>query len=134
MLSTTQQSCRNLFPLPAAPPGSSRLNSKFIKYSFCNIGLSGEISVCIADKPAAYKITRVVGSFGDKSTCEPKENSGGLYQTLEDFLAANRSEPVLDSRFLHLSAKATNSPDAFTFEIAGDQFYCYDLAFYGFAN
>jgi hypothetical protein len=124
-----QQSCRNLFPLPPAPPEPSRLNSKFIKYSFCNIGLNGEISVCIGDKPAGYKISSVVGTFGDASTCGSENNS---YP--EGSAGASIFGPEGDSRFLHLSAKATNSPDAFTFEIAGSQFCCHYLAFYGFAN
>jgi len=128
MLPRAQQTCRDQFPLPPAPPRPVRLNAKFIKYQLYGAADSNEISLRITDKPVGYASTKVVGNCADKSTCDVDNNS-----EYENFMI-NQFGPSDSNNWLHMSSKRTDTPDNFTFEHAVNQFYCYRLDFYGFVN
>ena len=109
-----QDACRNLFPPPRNPPQPVLLNEQFIKYSDC-IDAAGNYSICVTDKPSAYKITAVAGYFVNKRPCE--------IEIGEDW-----------GRWLNLRGKKTDKPDVYTFEIAPGQSNCIYIRFFGFVN
>jgi hypothetical protein len=129
MLGVAQGACLKLFPPPPKAPEPSKapelvlLNKDFIKWETRPNSDSTGTFMTIIDKPSGYTITAVVGSFISRSPC--------VYNTYDNIHQQNQQTEE-DRKWLRLRGSKLESPDTYGFSIAGSQFNCVDMTFYGF--